>query len=58
VALAALSDAVSPRDQAFYQGKVAAATFFARNVLPELTTRRAILEATDNALMDVPEGAF
>jgi alkylation response protein AidB-like acyl-CoA dehydrogenase len=58
VALAALSDAVSPRDQAFYQGKVAAATFFARNVLPELTTRRAILEATDNALMDVPEAAF
>ncbi len=58
VALAALSGAVSPRDQAFYQGKVAAATFFARNVLPELTTRRAILEATDNALMDVPEAAF
>jgi alkylation response protein AidB-like acyl-CoA dehydrogenase len=58
VALAALSDAVSPRDQAFYQGKIAAATFFARNVLPELTTRRAILEATDNALMDVPEAAF
>jgi alkylation response protein AidB-like acyl-CoA dehydrogenase len=58
VALIALAGEVSPKDQAFYQGKVAAAAFFARNVLPELTVRRAIVEATDNALMDVPEEAF
>jgi hypothetical protein len=58
VALTALDGAVSPKDELFYQGKVAAAQFFARNVLPELTARRAIVEATDNTLMDVPEGAF
>jgi alkylation response protein AidB-like acyl-CoA dehydrogenase len=58
VALTALDGEVSPKDHAFYQGKVAVATFFARNILPELTARRAIVEATDNALMDVPEEAF
>jgi hypothetical protein len=42
----------------FYQGKIAAAAFFARNILPELTSRRAIVESTDNSLMDVPEEAF
>ena len=58
VALSALDGAVSARDQAFYQGKVAAASYFARNILPELTVRRAVVESTDNALMDVPETAF
>jgi alkylation response protein AidB-like acyl-CoA dehydrogenase len=58
VALTALTSEVSPRDAAFYQGKIAAATFFARNILPELTARRQIVQATDNTLMDVPEDAF
>ena len=34
-------DGASPRDKAFYEGKVAAATWFAANVFPELTTRNA-----------------
>jgi alkylation response protein AidB-like acyl-CoA dehydrogenase len=58
VALTALGSTVTAKDQAFYQGKIAAAAFFARNILPELTARRAIIEATDNTLMDVPEAAF
>jgi Acetyl-CoA dehydrogenase C-terminal like/Acyl-CoA dehydrogenase, C-terminal domain len=58
VALSALTGDVSAQDRLFYQGKVAAAAFFARNVLPELTAARHIVEATDNALMDVPEEAF
>ncbi|MGH3530099.1 MAG: acyl-CoA dehydrogenase, partial [Pseudonocardiaceae bacterium] len=58
VALTALAGEVSTKDELFYQGKVAAASFFARNILPELTCRRAIVESTDNALMDVPEEAF
>ncbi|MFN2494679.1 MAG: acyl-CoA dehydrogenase, partial [Pseudonocardiaceae bacterium] len=58
VALAALGGEVSEQDKSFYEGKVAAACFFARNILPELTARRAIIEATTNALMDVPEEAF
>ena len=59
VALAALDGGSAPaRDRAFYEGKVAAARFFATSVLPELTARRAVTEATDNALMDVPAEAF
>jgi alkylation response protein AidB-like acyl-CoA dehydrogenase len=58
VALSALNGEVAPKDQLFYQGKVAAASFFARNILPELTVRRTIVEATDNTLMDLPEDAF
>jgi alkylation response protein AidB-like acyl-CoA dehydrogenase len=50
--------AVSARDHDFYEGKIAAASFFARTVLPKLAAERAIAEATDNSLMDVPESAF
>ncbi|MFP5335400.1 MAG: acyl-CoA dehydrogenase [Actinomycetes bacterium] len=57
VALAALPGA-SGKDRAFYEGKVAAAQFFARTVLPRLTAERAIAEATDTSLMDVDEAAF
>ena len=58
VAVIALDGDVSERDRAFYEGKIASARFFATSVLPELTARRAIVEATDNALMDVPEDSF
>jgi alkylation response protein AidB-like acyl-CoA dehydrogenase len=58
IAIAALDGDVSARDRAFYEGKVASARFFATTVLPELTARRAVVEATDNALMDVPEESF
>lgn len=46
------------KDTAFYEGKVAAAQFFARTNLPRLTAERAIAEATDLALMDLDESAF
>lgn len=58
VALTKLDDETSPRDQAFYEGKVAAAQFFARQVLPRLAAERAVAEATDNSLMDLDEAAF
>jgi alkylation response protein AidB-like acyl-CoA dehydrogenase len=45
-------------DRSFYEGKVAAAKFFARTVLPRLSSERAIAEATDNDLMDLDESAF
>ena len=57
-ALAALEGEVSDKDRDFYTGKVAAAQFFARQVLPRLAAERAMAEATDNELMDVPESAF
>jgi len=49
---------LSPKERDFYTGKVAAASFFARTVLPRLASDRAIAEATDNSLMDIPEAAF
>ena len=58
VAQTALAGDVSDKDRAFYQGKVAAARFFARTQLPKLTAERAIAEATDNALMELDESAF
>ncbi len=58
VALARLGEGASTRDTAFYEGKVAAARFFARQVLPKLSAERAIAEATDNSLMDLDEAAF
>ena len=58
VALAALSGEVSEKDRHFYDGKLAATRFFATQVLPRLTSERAIVEATDNALMEVDEAAF
>jgi alkylation response protein AidB-like acyl-CoA dehydrogenase len=57
VALAALAGDAG-KDQAFYEGKVAVARFFAKTQLPLLTAQRAIVEAADNTLMDVPENAF
>ena len=58
VALAALDGEPSESDRDFYTGKVAVAKFFARTVLPRLSAERAVAEATDNDLMDVPESAF
>jgi alkylation response protein AidB-like acyl-CoA dehydrogenase len=58
VALQALKGSPSERDKAFYEGKVATAKFFAGTILPELTARRAIAEATDLELMELPEAAF
>lgn len=58
VATEALEAGAQGKDKDFYTGKIAAASFFAKNVLPLLAGERAIAEATDNTLMDVPESAF
>jgi alkylation response protein AidB-like acyl-CoA dehydrogenase len=58
VALRALAAEPSGRDTSFYEGKVAAAQFFARTVLPRLSAERAIAAATDQLPMDLPEAAF
>jgi hypothetical protein len=50
--------ALPDREKAFYEGKVASARWFAANILPELSVRRATLEATDLGLMDLDEAAF
>jgi alkylation response protein AidB-like acyl-CoA dehydrogenase len=58
VAQGALAGEVSASDQAFYTGKVAAAQWFARQVLPRLAAEKVIMEGTDNAVMDLPLDAF
>jgi alkylation response protein AidB-like acyl-CoA dehydrogenase len=49
---------LSASDEAFYQGKVAAAGFFAATVLPRLAAEREIAEATALDAMELPEDAF
>jgi alkylation response protein AidB-like acyl-CoA dehydrogenase len=58
VALTRLAGELSAADQAFYEGKVASARWFARTVLPKLAAEVQIAEATDLAVMDLPEEAF
>ncbi|GAA4909468.1 hypothetical protein LX16_2875 [Stackebrandtia albiflava] len=59
VALGKLGESgVSDADRAFYTGKVAAAKFFASEVLPRLHSDRKIVESADLTAMDVPEEAF
>ncbi len=58
IALRALGSETDTKDQAFYEGKVAVAQFFAGNVLPEITATRGILARTSTALMDLDDEAF
>ncbi len=58
VALGKLAGEVSAKDKAFYEGKVAAAQFFAQTNLPRVAAERAIAEHTDLSLMDLDESAF
>ncbi len=58
VALTALEGSPAAKDVDFYTGKVAAAQFYARQVLPRLAAERAMAEVSDNDLMEVPESAF
>ena len=58
VALAAINGGASGREGAFYEGKVAAARWFARQVLPLLAAERLLAESTDNDVMDLPEDSF
>ncbi|TYL49730.1 acyl-CoA dehydrogenase [Nocardioides sp. BGMRC 2183] len=46
------------KDQAFYEGKVAAARFFAQNNLPKVAAERAMAEAVDLSVMELDEAAF
>jgi len=58
IALGALGGDVSAKDKSFYEGKVAVARFFAKTQLPLLTAQKAIIENTDNSLMELDEASF
>ncbi|OBF55989.1 butyryl-CoA dehydrogenase [Mycobacterium sp. 852002-50816_SCH5313054-b] len=57
IAHAALADAAAS-DKHFYQGKIATATFFAKNVLPRLAAQRRVIESIDDDIMRISEDAF
>ncbi|POX94332.1 hypothetical protein C3477_27020, partial [Mycobacterium kansasii] len=44
--------------RAYYEGKVAVASFFAKNFLPLLTSTRDVIETLDNDIMELDEAAF
>ena len=58
VAIAALDAGVSDADRSFYEGKIAAGSFFAKNFLPLLGGTRQVIEALDNEVMELDEAAF
>jgi alkylation response protein AidB-like acyl-CoA dehydrogenase len=57
VALAKIGGA-SGDDKAFYRGKLAAARFFARNVLPGIGLTRKLIENGDLDLMELPDDSW
>jgi alkylation response protein AidB-like acyl-CoA dehydrogenase len=59
VALNALTVGLaSARDKDFYEGKVAAAKFFAQTRLPLLAAERVVVEGANLEIMDLPEAAL
>ena len=58
VALEKLAGDISEKDKAFYEGKIAAAQFFAQHNLPKITAERFLAEHTDLSLMDLDESSF
>jgi alkylation response protein AidB-like acyl-CoA dehydrogenase len=58
VALRALAGETSAADKSFYEGKVAAARFFAHEVLPRIGADRRIIESSTLDVMDLAEDAF
>ncbi|MFG2498443.1 acyl-CoA dehydrogenase [Streptomyces sp. NPDC048441] len=51
-------ETASTKDVAFYQGKIAAAKFFAANVLPGVAAERKLAEGVELGLMELDEAAF
>ncbi|OBB03640.1 butyryl-CoA dehydrogenase [Mycobacteriaceae bacterium 1482268.1] len=58
VAIEALDGGASGDDKSFYEGKVAVASFFAKNMLPLLTSTRQVIDTIDNEIMELDEAAF
>lgn len=58
VAIATLDAGAAGNDTAFYESKIVTAKWFAQNRLPLLAAERAVAEATDDAIMSLPEQAF
>jgi hypothetical protein len=58
VAVVALDAGATGADRDFYEGKIAVASFFAKNMLPLLASTRTVIENIDNDVMELSEAAF
>jgi alkylation response protein AidB-like acyl-CoA dehydrogenase len=58
VAVEALDAGATGAERSFYEGKIAVASFFAKNFLPLLTSTREVIETLDNDIMELDEAAF
>ncbi len=58
VAIEKLDAGATGADKSFYEGKIAVASFFAKNMLPMLTSTRGIIENLDNEVMELDEASF
>ena len=45
-------------DAAFYAGKIAAALYYARNVLPGVEHKAQLMSDEDTSPLDIPDAAF
>jgi len=55
---AAKLGAASEKDKSFYKGKIAAAVFYARNVLPSVPSTAKIIASGDRSALDIPADGF
>ncbi len=58
VAIEKLDAGATAEDRTYLDGKIAAASFFAKNMLPLLTSTRQVIETLDNEVMELDEAAF
>ncbi len=58
VAIEKLDEGATGTEKSFYEGKIAAASFFAKNFLPLLTSTRSTIENLDTDVMELDEAAF
>jgi hypothetical protein len=57
-AVAVAAREARPEDRAFYDGKIASARWWSKNVLPGLTLTRKLIEQSSLDLMDLPDESF
>ncbi|MGA5545411.1 acyl-CoA dehydrogenase [Mycobacterium sp. NPDC051198] len=58
VAIEKLDAGATGEERTYLDGKIAAASFFAKNMLPLLTSTRQVIETLDNEVMELDEAAF
>jgi alkylation response protein AidB-like acyl-CoA dehydrogenase len=58
VAIEKLDAGVTGDEKTYLDGKIAAASFFAKNMLPLLTSTRQVVETLDNDVMELDEASF